>query len=111
MFTDEKAVSWLRERPKQEVEVAISELARQWGWSRQTVMRRLKRWAGQGFLTYKKGSGGLSVIIMCQATEAPSRHAAPGSPDGVSAVASGSSSRVWRLSVRGNRLPTCWRDF
>jgi hypothetical protein len=57
---EKDALAWLLAKPS--IETTVSELSRQWGWNRTKVLRRLKRWADDGYLIRTTARGGRSVI-------------------------------------------------
>ena len=59
-LAEKDALAWLLAKPS--IETTVSELSRQWGWNRTKVLRRLKRWADDGYLMRTTASGGRSVI-------------------------------------------------
>jgi hypothetical protein len=59
-LTEKDALAWLLAKPS--IETTVSELSRQWGWNRTKVLRRLKRWADDGYLIRTTAAGGRSVI-------------------------------------------------
>jgi hypothetical protein len=59
-LTEKDALAWLLAKPS--IETTVSELSRQWGWNRTKVLRRLKRWADDGYLIRTTAPGGRSVI-------------------------------------------------
>src|SRR5215467_16218496 len=59
-LTEKDALAWLLAKPS--IETTVSELSRQWGWNRTKVLRRLKRWADDGYLIRTTAPGGGSVI-------------------------------------------------
>jgi hypothetical protein len=59
---DDDALAWLRVQPDGQVSITISALARQWGWNRTKVRRRLDRWAAEGHITRTIGPGGQTLI-------------------------------------------------
>jgi hypothetical protein len=59
-LTEKDALAWLLAKPL--TETTVSELSRQWSWNRTKVLRRLKRWADDGYLIRTMAPGGRSVI-------------------------------------------------
>ena len=59
-LAEKDALAWLLAKPS--IETTVSELSRQWGWNRTKVLRRLKRWADDGYLIRTTAPGGGSVI-------------------------------------------------
>jgi DNA-binding MarR family transcriptional regulator len=55
-LTEKDALAWLLAKPS--IETTVSELSRQWGWNRTKVLRRLKRWADEGYLIRTTAPGG-----------------------------------------------------
>jgi hypothetical protein len=60
-LADDEALAWLRQHPSR-IETTGVLLARQWGWNRDRVYRRIKRWAEQGEITAEVGRDGNWVI-------------------------------------------------
>jgi hypothetical protein len=63
-LTEKDALAWLLAKPS--IETTVSELSRQWAWNRTKVLRRLKRWADDGYLIRTTAPGGRSVITTLQ---------------------------------------------
>src|SRR5215467_4492018 len=59
-LTEKDALAWLLAKPS--IETTVTELSRQWGWNRTKVLRRLKRWADDGYLIRTIAPGCRSVI-------------------------------------------------
>jgi hypothetical protein len=59
-LTEKDALACLVAKPS--IETTVSELSRQWGWNRTKVLRRLTRWADDGYLIRTTAPGGRSVI-------------------------------------------------
>jgi hypothetical protein len=61
-IAEEEALTWLLGQPTGRIETTVADLARQWGWNRTKVLRRLKQWSTQGHIVRTLSSGGRSVI-------------------------------------------------
>ena len=68
MSNDNAALEWVRAQPGGRVEIAVSELARQWGWDRSKLRRRLDSWAAAGVITRVVTSSGKSIISLMDTT-------------------------------------------
>ena len=54
-FDDEEALQWLSDRLEGQIEMRVSELARQFGWPRYRLRRRLAAWVKAGQFTQQPG--------------------------------------------------------
>jgi len=43
-FSDDQALTWIRSQPEARISLSQAQLAQCWGWSRQTVSKRLRLW-------------------------------------------------------------------
>lgn len=57
-----EALGWLRAQPDGRIETSISDLARQFGWPRSKLQRRLATWVASGQITRRGGRRGKIVI-------------------------------------------------
>jgi hypothetical protein len=68
-LSDDAALSWLQTRAR--VKTTISGLARQWGWHRSMVRRRIEKWEESGIITRVVQVNGKSIITVVT-TQVPS---------------------------------------
>jgi len=61
--TDAAALEYLLAGPSTR-HTSVSELARQWGWNRTRVLRRLRRWSDDGLIAREIGDDGSSAITL-----------------------------------------------
>jgi hypothetical protein len=61
-FDDAEALAWMGEQLNGSTETSISDLARQFGWSRGKLRRRLAAWAEAGHLKQRQASRGKLII-------------------------------------------------
>ena len=61
-YDDEEALQWLYERLEGQIEMRVSELARQFGWPRTRLRRRLAAWSNAGQISQHAGSKGKIVL-------------------------------------------------
>lgn len=102
-----EALAWLRAQPNGRIETSVSDLARQLGWPRTKLRRRLATWAEAGHITRRDGRKGKIVIsvapsrapddrlpIIVPASDGPAGGAPVVLPSGPTIAASVSSSRA-----------------
>src|SRR5262245_33272235 len=68
-FDDDEALLWLAERLEDRLEVNVSEISRQFGWTPTKLRRRLTTWAKAGHFTQE--SGGKGRVILASLVERP----------------------------------------
>jgi len=64
---DDAALVWLRSQPDGRIETSVSDLARQFGWSRSKLQRRLVLWIEAGTVTRRAGRRGRIIIALARA--------------------------------------------
>jgi len=69
---DEAALEWLQAQPGGHVEITVSALARQWGWGRSKLRRRLDAWVDTGVITRGVTSQRKSIISVVDTIAAES---------------------------------------
>jgi hypothetical protein len=76
-FDDADALAWLRTQPDGRIETSISDLARQFGWSRSKLQRRIATWVDAGAVSRGAGRKGKIVISLTRARPAAAPAALP----------------------------------
>jgi len=59
---EHEALAWLRQHAGGKIEISGAELARRWGWNRNKVYRRVKRWADEGVIAREPGDGNWVIV-------------------------------------------------
>jgi hypothetical protein len=78
-FDDGKAIAWLRSQPDGRVTANAAELARQWGWNRMRVGRRLKAWQKAGHIRRNAEEIIVTTPVTPTVTETPGATGTPSS--------------------------------
>src|SRR6516225_10899271 len=104
-LSEKDALAWLLAKPS--IETTVSELSRQWGWNRTKVLRRLKRWADDGYLIRTSALGGRSVITTLHKGVHPPDAGSSTGPilmprTAIAAISSSSVHPAWRNEQDGH---------
>jgi len=75
-FDDDEALTWLSERLDSRLDVNVSEVSRQFGWTPTKLRRRLASWAKAGHFTQE--SGGKGKVILAPLGDRPDTPRAQG---------------------------------
>src|SRR5215475_8981133 len=75
-FDDDEALMWVSERLDGRLEMNVSEISRQFGWTPTKLRRRLTTWAKAGHFTQE--SGGKGKVVLTPVAERPDTPRAQG---------------------------------